>query len=312
MKRTSRNKVKRIIVVIAGTSVAIETDEAIAFFLTPLKEFYRGFLKPRGPATVEITLSYNHLVTFRKFNVSPIPLMIKQGRKTLQILRHVEKLYPFDAPLLIGFLNGVLAYNVHSQKGHIHLFRSDGKNFILGSLHKLLFLFTAIIMAEQDKLMIHGAGLRTESEGYLFLGASGAGKSTIAGHAERGNILSDDAPVIARNSGLFTIHASPFSQVNLFDMKAVNHHLKKAPLTRLVFLKQADHLDLERRDKRSALAELLRDYIHGFDLMDSELKTRVFRFYCDLCASVPVFDLYFQNDNRFLSLFGFQPPINKS
>ena len=298
---------KKMILVIAGTSVMIQTDEAIAFFLTPLKEFYRGFLKPRGPTTIEITISYNHLVTLRKFEASPIPLLQKQDGEALQILRHVEKLYPFsNTPLLIGFLNGVLAYNVHSQKGHLHLFRSDGKNFILGSLHKLLFLFMAIIMAEQDKLMIHGAGLRIESEGCLFLGSSGAGKSTVAGHVERESILSDDAPVIAGNSGLYAIHASPFSQVNLFDMKAMNHHRKEASLKRLVFLKQANHLDLERRDKRSALAELLQNHIHGFDLMDRDLRTRAFRFCCDLCASVPAFDLYFQNDDRFLSLFGFQ------
>lgn len=305
---------KKTILVIAGTSVTIQTDEAIAFFLAPLKEFYRGFLKPRGPATAQVTISYNPLVTYRKFKTFPVSLQKKRDVKTVQILRHMETLYPFDAPLLIGFLNGVLAYNVRSRKGHIHLFRSDGKNFIMGSLHKLLFLFTALIMAEQDKLMIHGAGLRIEPEGCLFLGASGAGKSTVAGHVGRECVLSDDAPVIARDGGLFTIHASPFSQVNLFDMKEMDHHRKEAPLTRLAFLRQADHLDLERRDKRSALAEVLRHHIHGFDLMDGELKTRAFRFCCDLCASVPAFDLYFQNDDRFLTLFGLRnhPPLAKS
>lgn len=298
------NEMKQMMIIIAGTSFAIQTDEAIAFFLTPLKDFFRGFLKPRGPATAQLTVSYNHLVTLRKFKASPLPLSRKQDRETMKIVRYVEKLYPFsETPLLIGFLNGVLAYNVHSQTGHIYLFRSTGKNFILGSLHKLLFLFMAIIMTEQDKLMIHGAGLRINAEGHLFLGTSGAGKSTVAGHVERENVLSDDAPVITQDGRLFTIHASPFSQVNLFERKAANYHRREAPLTKLIFLNQAAHLDLKLRDRQSALAELLRDHIHGFDLMDRDLKTRAFQFCCDLCASVPAFDLYSQKNNQFLTLF---------
>ena len=298
-------KMKQMIIVIAGTSVAIQADEAIAFFLTPLRDFFRGFLKPRGRTTAQLIISYNHLVTLRKFKTSPIPLSQKQDGETLKIVRYVEKLYPFsETPLLIGFLNGVLAYNVHSQTGHIYLFRSGGKNFILGSLHKLLFLFMAIITTEQDKIMIHGAGLRLESEGCLFVGDSGRGKTTVAGYAPREGVLSDDAPVITQNGGLFTIHASPFSQVDLFDGKAADHHRKNSPLTKLIFLNQATCLDLKMRDKRSALAELVSNHIHGFDCMDRELKTRAFRFCCDLCASVPAFDLYFQNDNHFLSLFG--------
>lgn len=294
---------KEMILVIAGTSVAIQMDEAIAFFLTPLQDFFRGFLKREGGKTIQVTISYNHFVTLRKFTAVPIRLQQKKDRETLRILHHVERHYPFsDAPLLIGFLNGVLAYNPHSQKGHIYLFRSKGKNFILGSLHKLLFLFIAIILAEQNKLMIHGAGVNIKSEGCLFLGASGAGKSTVAGYAESDNVLSDDAPAITKDGELFKIHASPFSQVNLFEHKSANHHRKEAFLTKLIFLNQANHTALKHRDKGSALAELLRNHIHGFDIMGRDLKASVFHFCCELSGAVPAFDLYFQKNDQFLCL----------
>jgi len=173
----------------------------------------------------------------------------------------------------------------------------------VGSLLKLLFLYLAIVLAEQDRLMVHGAGIRTGSEGSLFLGVSGAGKSTIAGYANREGVLSDDAPVISRDGAQFAIHASPFSQVDLFDRKTADHHRKEAPLTRLVFLEQANRLELAPRDKRSVLAELVRDHIHGFDVMNGELRVRTFGLCCDLCAAVPGFDLFFEKDDRFLSLF---------
>ncbi|MHB8771639.1 MAG: hypothetical protein ACYC7J_11610 [Syntrophales bacterium] len=297
---------ENMFVVIAGTSVVIQADEALAFFLAPLKEFYQGFLNPKGPTTAEITLSYDQCATLRKFTALPTPLLHRRDARSTRIIRQVEERYPLEASVLIGYLNGVLAYNVHSRQGHLHLFRSSGKNFLLGSLHKLLFLFLAIIMAEQDRFMIHGAGLRIGSEGYLFPGVSGAGKSTVAGQVERGAVLSDDAPVVTQNKGVFTIHSSPFSQINLFEPKTVNHHRKTAPLASLIFLKQANHLDLKCRDRRSALAELLREHVHGFEFMEGTVKVRAFRFCCDLCASVPVFDLYFRNDNRFLALLGRQ------
>jgi hypothetical protein len=297
------HEMKKTVLAIAGTSVAIQTDDATAFFLPPLQDFFRGFLQQRGPAAAQLTISYNHIGIHRQLNDSPIPL-VRKDRETGELLCHLEKLYPLsDSALLIGFLNGVLAYNVLSQRGHLFLFRSDGRNLILGSLHKLLFLFLAMILAEQGKFMLHGAGIRLGSEGCLFLGASGAGKSTVAGQVDRKSLLSDDAPVITQNGRSFVLHASPFSQVNLFDLKAANHHRKETPLTRLVFLRQANHLDLEHRERRSALAELLRGHVHGFDVMDRDLKTRIFRFCCDLCESVPAFDLYFQKNDRFLSLF---------
>ena len=302
MKRTVRNEMKKMTVIIAGTSVVIETDEAIATLLGPLNELFRGFLTPRRPATIRLTVSYNHRETFRKFTALPLRLASAKERKSL--MRQVKVRYPFsDAPLVIGFLNGILAYNGYSQRGHIYLFRSSGKNFIIGSLHKLLFLFMAVVLTEQGKLMIHGAGLTLGSEGCLFVGTSGSGKTTVAGYAPREGVLSDDAPVVTRNGGGFTMHASPFSQVDLFDCKAADHHLKEAPLRRLVFLRQANRLELECRDKRSALAELLRAHIHGFDFMDRDLRTRVFQFCGDLCAAVRTFDLHFQKDNRFLSQF---------
>ena len=122
--------------------------------------------------------------------------------------------------------------------------------------------------------------------------------------------MSDDAPVIGRDGGSFTIYASPFSQVDLFSEKAADHHRKEASLARIVFLRQAKRLKLEPRDKQSALAELLRDHIHGFDIMDRDLRVRVFKFCCEMCASVPGFDLHFPKDNSFLSLF--EEPSSRS
>lgn len=291
----------RLDLVIAGTSVAVQLDGAMAALHTPLRDMFRGFLAPAGSATLRLTVSYEHRTAFSQFAAHPA--LLTQTEDSAPLLRRVTELYPFDGPLVIGFRNGILAYRVGAQEALLYLFRSEDRNILVGSLLKLLFLFLAVVMVEQDKLMIHGAGLRFGSEGALFLGVSGAGKSTVAGHATRDDLLSDDAPVVAREGMSFTIHASPFSQVDLFDGKAADHHRREALLTRLVFLRQAACLALEPRDKRTVVAELLREHVHGFAVMDGELRRRAFAFCCDLCAAVPGFNLFFQNDARFLTLF---------
>jgi hypothetical protein len=299
---------RKLFLSIAETSVAIQADEAIAFFLPLLMDFYRGFLEKRASGkTLQVTLSYNPLATHRRFKAIPTRLpQKKKGPPSHGSLADIGKGYPLsDESLLVGFLNGVLAYNARSRQGHICLFRSPGKNLILGSLHKLLFLFMAIALAEQNKFLIHGAGLNILSEGNLFLGHSGAGKSTVAGYAGTKTILSDDAPVVTEDGSAFTIHASPFSQAGLFETKEANHHQRKAPLERLIFLRQASHTELRGRDGRSALAELIQHHIHGFDIMDRALKASAFHFCCEMCRSIPAFDLYFQKDNQFLSLLGY-------
>lgn len=293
----------KLIIVIAGISVAINGDEKAGPLLDPLKELFRGFLLPQSDDSVTVSLSYEHFLTLRKFTAAPVRLLIKQDGETTRIINHVAKRYPVsETTLLVGFFNGVLAYNVHSREAHIFLFRSKGKNLLMGSLYKLLFIFTSFLLTGQNRLLAHGAGLRINSQGYLFLGASGAGKSTLAGFVPIGDVLSDDATVVEKKGGLFKIHPSPFSQVNMFEKKGENHHRKESPLAMIVFLKQADRLSLNPRDRQSAMAELLARHIHYFDLMDRELKTSAFNSCCDLCATISSFDMHFQKNDGFLSL----------
>ena len=294
-------QMKRLNLVIAGTAVMIQMEGAIAALHPQLRGIFRGFLEPRALPDARITVSYDHHERSPAF--AALPLRISPEDRQTPALRRIAGLYPRDPPLLIGFRNGILAYRVGSRKAVLHLFPSERATLLVGSLLRLLFLFTGIVMVEESRLMLHGAGLKMEPEGALFLGMSGAGKSTVAGRAGRECVLSDDAPVIARTGAAFRIHASPFSQVDLFEEKAADHHRNSAPLTKLVFLRQADRLALEPRDKRSTLAELVRDHIHAFDVMDRELRVRAFELCCALCDSVPGFDLFFRNDDRFLSLF---------
>ncbi|MDP2384507.1 MAG: hypothetical protein Q8N00_17130 [Nitrospirota bacterium] len=67
-------------------------------------------------------------------------------------------------------------------------------------------------MAREGTILLHAAGLSSHEQGYLFTGASGAGKSTIADFfAERGaRVLSDERIIIRKIEGRFIIHGTPW------------------------------------------------------------------------------------------------------
>lgn len=174
--------------------------------------------------------------------------------------------------------------------------------FSVASVYKSLFLYISLILAEQKKLLIHGAGIKKKDSGYLFLGESGAGKTTIAGSAKREDIFSDDSPVIGRENNLFYIYPSPYSQVDMFEPKRDDHYLKKTKLTKLFFLKKNDKLFIKPRDRRSALAEIMKKHIHSFEFMGSKSRIAAFDLCYDLCNSIPIYDLHFQKNDKFLDI----------
>ncbi|HXC68055.1 MAG TPA: hypothetical protein VN638_11585 [Nitrospiraceae bacterium] len=84
-------------------------------------------------------------------------------------------------------------------------------------------------MAREGTVLLHAAGLSSHEQGYLFTGASGAGKSTIADFfSERGaRILSDERIIIRDIVGRFMIHGTPWVGSGNY---AAN---KSCPLTQL-------------------------------------------------------------------------------
>ena len=192
-----------------------------------------------------------------------------------------------------------------SKDGPIRLpvtFKNQNYGFSVASVYKFLFLYISLILAKQKKLFIHGAGIKKKDSGYLFLGESGAGKTTIAGSVKRGDVFSDDSPVIGREDNLFYIYPSPYSQVDMFEHKRDGRCLKKTELIKLFFLKKSDKLFIKPRDRKTALAEIIKKHIHSFEFMESKSRIAAFDLCYDLCNSLPIYDLYFQKNDKFWNI----------
>lgn len=299
-QKISRAEMARFVLSIAKTAIAVTLEEPLEHLATDIIKLYTGFLNNHRKTDTSLTVSYDSLTTYLQSGENQIRLPEKGNPKTVEIVDRIGSVYKLsDDSLVVGYKNGCLAYNRFSKKGHLLLFRTKEPGLLIVSLYKFLFLFISLILAEQEKLLVHGTGIEKGENGYLFLGESGAGKSTISGFVKEGNVLSDDSPVIGRENDAFYIYAFPYSQVNMFDRKSRDYHLNKTELKKLFFLQKSNRLFVKPRDKKSALGEIIKKHIHSFEFMSSENRTVVFNMCYDLCRNIPAYDLHFQRNDTF-------------
>jgi hypothetical protein len=293
---------EKLILSIADIPIAVRVEKHLEVFLEPLTTLFSGFLSNASEPAAFLNLSYDHLRTYPNFKDMTVGLLAGNCPESKELINQIGKVYPISRDsIVVGHLNGCLAYNLSSNEAYLLLFRSHDQNNFAATLHKMLFIFISFVLGERNKFMVHGAGIGEKhgGGGFLFLGDSGAGKTTIASFAGMDAVLSDDAPVIGKEDGIFYIYSSPFSQVNMFEERRSDYFRKKVQLRKLLFLNKADEIRVEPRERHSALTEILTSHVHSFELMDRDLRIGAFNLCHDLCYSIPAYDLYFQENGKF-------------
>ena len=291
-----------LILSIADLPIAVRAEKHIKVFFDSLTTLFSGFLSDAGEPAAFLNLSYDHLRTYPNFKDVTVNLTAGEYPESDELINRLRNVYQLsEKTIVIGYLNGCLAYNPSSNDGCLLLFRSRDENNFAAILHKMLFIFISVALSERNRFMVHGAGIGETGGkgGFLFLGDSGAGKTTVANFAAKAAVLSDDAPVIGKEDDIFYIYSSPFSQVNMFEERADDYFRKKVQLKKLVFLNKADELRLMPRERHTAMTEILRSHVHSFELMNKDLRISAFNFCYDLCRSIPAYDLYFQENDKF-------------
>jgi hypothetical protein len=147
-------------------------------------------------------------------------------------------------------------------------------------------------------VMLHSAGLNNYSEGYIFFGKSGAGKSTISGLAAQSGfeIVSDDLNALIPGEDGVGLHMLPFTG----DYKPTSVSSDTSALRGIFQLKQADENKLTAVSDGFALQALMvccpfiNQNPYCSDLLISNLER--------IIESVPVLSLRFTNNHDFLPL----------
>ncbi|MCB1826574.1 MAG: hypothetical protein KDJ54_19150 [Candidatus Competibacteraceae bacterium] len=128
----------------------------------------------------------------------------------------------------------------------------------LGAIENFLRVASAYRVLSKGGLLLHSAGLVVDEQAYLFVGRSGAGKTTLTrkAHQAGAGILSDDINIVLPAEGEgFQAYPVPFAG----DFGQTPDLLSPGgyPLATLCFLEQGGTATLEPLSKAAAAARLV-------------------------------------------------------
>ena len=157
----------------------------------------------------------------------------------------------------------------------------------------LLRIMLSYRLLEKNGVLLHGAGLIRNRQGYLFIGQSGAGKSTVARlSAKTSTVLSDDLTLVYLTPEGGQIFGTPF-----FGEFATAGANLSAPLVGIYFLRQAPENKAVQIAPHTALRRFLRSVM--FFGQDKASTSTVMDLAMAFCDRIPCYELHFLPDDSF-------------
>ena len=147
----------------------------------------------------------------------------------------------------------------------------------------VLYYLTAI----NADVMLHASGVCYDTQGYVFSGTSGKGKTTIAGIWDNvgAHVIHDDRVIIRNMGGMYWMFNTP---VNKGDVP------KSAPLNRLFIIEHGiENCILPLRESSAVTSVIANCIQHNYD---PEMIARFLGSISLLCSKVPVARLSFRPD----------------
>ena len=149
-------------------------------------------------------------------------------------------------------------------------------------------------------VLMHSGAVERHGVAYLFVGHSGAGKSTVSGlSAKLGyKILSDDMNAILPAEGGFVVEKIPYTG----DFDTAPPHPERYPLKEILLLKKSGEHRLVPLGRSLAIAKLIgcTPYVNLDPWRQDSLITTIGR----MLDSVGASTLQFREDSGFWSLLG--------
>ena len=144
-------------------------------------------------------------------------------------------------------------------------------------------------------LFLHGSALIKHGKGYIFMGATGSGKSTIIKNIKKG-IYAEDTVVIKKGKGKFYLYPSPFDKKKVVSISA------KPVLVQKIFVLKKSKINYKSRinTKEKFLSIVNNDiYLYNRKFLSKKFYSLVL----DLIKSTKVEKLHFKKDfNPYLEL----------
>jgi hypothetical protein len=171
-------------------------------------------------------------------------------------------------------------------------FHKEGENYFL---YPFLELLTINLLAESNGVILHASCIDDNGSGYLFLGHSGAGKSTIANlwNEEKDiRILSDDRVILSLSENGLIAHGTPWHGTANYAINA------SVPVRKIFFINHSKHNSAIKINGIKAASELVRNaFLTFWDKRRMECSTETLM---QISQKAEMFSLGFYPDRKIL------------
>ena len=171
-------------------------------------------------------------------------------------------------------------------------------------LFTLKVLFRLILNSKNNGILLHASSFKNKNAGYVFLGASNYGKSTIIKILGTENALSDDSSIIKKMGRKYMVFANPWWNRG---RSLKNQNVSETATLKAIFLiNRSTKTEIKKTPYKQALAELLYSdspfqQIRFFDNI-SGIKG-FYLFAENMLRNIPVFNLYVKKHWNFKKEF---------
>jgi hypothetical protein len=160
------------------------------------------------------------------------------------------------------------------------------------AVDSVLRIVHSLLLSTRGGFLLHAASVVRAARAMLFVGPSGAGKTTMARLAPDDAILLTDEISYVRNvGGQYVAFGTPFSGELARSGEAIS-----APVSGIYRLEQAEANVVERLGESEAVRTLMKNILFFAD--DSELAGHLLDTACRVAAAVPIYRLAFTPDAK--------------
>lgn len=158
----------------------------------------------------------------------------------------------------------------------------------------ITYAYSQALSAEHG-MLLHAAAVVKDKRAYLFLGSSGAGKSTAASLCAKYKIIGDDVVAVKRSGASYGVFPTPWKQAP-FTKGAER---SKAEIKAFFFIRKSSRVSFKPIPPEEALKRMLYSHIHFLVLTRRPLLDDIFATASGFVRDIPAYDMEFTRDDDF-------------